>query len=84
MVNIEILTTELGCSKCELAMEIINRVVKKYKGQIKVIKTDITKHPDKLMKYNVMTTPSIIINGKLAFEGTPKENELDKKIKEAL
>ena len=84
MIEIEILTSNLGCSKCDLAMEIIKKVTSKYEGKIKVIKTDIIKHPEKLTKYSVLTTPSVVINGKLAFEGTPNEKELDEKIKRAL
>ena len=80
MIKMEVLTTSLGCAKCHRAMGIINSVVKKYRGKIKVVETDIMKHPDKLLKFNVMTTPAIIINGKLAFEGTPNEKTLSKKI----
>jgi len=32
MIELEILTTTLGCSKCERAMEIIENVTEKYKG----------------------------------------------------
>jgi len=84
MIKIEILTTKFGCAKCERAMSMINDVVKKYKGKVKVIETDIAKHPDKLMQFNVMTTPAIIFNGKLVFEGAPSKEAFEKKIKELL
>ena len=77
MIELEILTTTLGCSKCERAMQIINTVVGKYKGKIKVVETDVMKEPDKLIKFGLMSTPAILINGKLAFEGAPKEQELN-------
>ena len=83
MITIEILTTSLGCSKCERAMKIIKEVVGEYKGKIKVIETDIIKNPEKLIKFGIMTTPAVIINGKLAFEGAPSKEELKKRIKEA-
>ena len=83
-VKLEAITTKFGCAKCERAMQIINKVVKNYKGKVKVIETDITKNPDKLITFGIMMTPAIILNGKLVFEGTPSEKELDKKIKEAL
>ncbi len=84
MITIEILTTSLGCSKCERAMQTINDVVNKYKGKIKVVKTDVMKNPEKLIKFGVMTTPVIIINGKLAFEGAPGKEELKQKIEALL
>ena len=84
MIKLEILTTSLGCSKCERAMQIIKEVVKNYKGKIKVIETDIVKNPNKLIKFGVMSTPAIIINGKLVFEGAPNKEALKKKIEEAL
>jgi len=84
MLTIEILTTSLGCAKCERAMDIIHDITKKYKGKIKVVETDIVKNPEKLTKFGVMSTPAIIINGKLAFEGAPSKDKLEKKIKEAL
>ena len=83
MIKIEVLTASLGCSKCERAMKIIKEVMDEYKGKIKVIKTDIIKNPEKLIKFGIMTTPAIIINGKLAFEGAPNKEELKKRIEEA-
>lgn len=84
MIKLEILTTSLGCAKCERAMQIIKDIVNEYKGKIKVVETDIVKNPDKLIKFGIMTTPAIIINGKLAFEGVPNKDKLKKKIREAL
>jgi len=84
MIKIEVLTTSLGCAKCERAMGIIKEVVKEFKGKVKVTETDIVKHPEKLIKFGIMTTPAVIINGKLAFEGALSKEALKKKIKEKL
>lgn len=84
MIKLEVLTTSLGCAKCERAMQIINDVVKKYKGKIRVVKTDVVKNPEKLLKFGVMTMPVIIINGKVAFEGAPSKEKLAKKIEEVI
>ena len=84
MITLEILTTSLGCAKCDRAMDIIHSITKKYKGKVKVIETDIIKNPEKLTQFGIMSTPAIIIDGKLAFEGTPNKDKLDKKIKEVL
>ncbi len=37
---------------------------------------DITAHPEIAVKYRVMATPAIAINGKLEFVGVPKEETL--------
>jgi len=37
---------------------------------------DITEHPEVAVKYGVMATPALIINGRLEFTGVPKENKL--------
>ena len=41
---------------------------------------DITEHPEVAVKYRVMSTPAIAINGKLEFMGVPKEEELRRRL----
>ena len=79
--KVELLTAP-GCSKCERAKESIKSVLKRFKDKISYTEIDVSKNPKKLLEYGVMTTPVVIINGKLAFEGTPSEKELGKKLKE--
>ena len=40
----------------------------------------ITEHPEVAIKYRVMFTPAIAINGGLAFTGVPREAELRRAI----
>lgn len=75
MVKIEILTTP-GCGSCVKVEEMLDEMKVKYKI------VDITKNQDILTKYQVMTAPGIIINGKLEFQGVPSKEKLKKKIKE--
>lgn len=37
---------------------------------------DITEHPDVAVKYRIMSTPAIAINGKLEFVGIPSARAL--------
>jgi hypothetical protein len=37
---------------------------------------DITEHPEVAVKYRVMSTPALAINGKLEFLGVPREEAL--------
>jgi len=46
--------------------------------QLEVI--DITERPEVAVRYRVMMTPAIAINGELAFAGTPNERELRARI----
>lgn len=43
---------------------------------------DITDHPDVAVKYRVMATPAIAINGRLAFTGVPREADLRRALRE--
>ncbi len=43
---------------------------------IHFVEVDITQRPDIAVKYRIMTTPAIAINGKLEFTGIPKEEIL--------
>lgn len=73
MVKVQILTTP-GCSSCKRVEIMLDKMGVKYK----II--DITKNPKILQKYQVMSAPGIVINGKLEFTGVPGEKELKNKL----
>ncbi len=73
MVKIKILTTP-GCSSCKKVEQMLDELGVKYEI------VDITKNPKILEKYQVMSAPGIVINGKLEFQGVPSKEELKKKI----
>ena len=72
-MKVQILTTP-GCSSCVRVEKMLDEIKVKYE----II--DITKNPDILQKYQVMSAPGIVINGKLEFTGVPSKNELERKI----
>ena len=43
---------------------------------LRLEEVDITEHPELALKYRLMATPAIVINGKLEFVGVPKEATL--------
>ena len=55
-----------GCSKCKILEEVTRKVVKD-----NGIDADITKVEDivEIMKFNIMTTPALVINGKVVAKG---------------
>lgn len=74
MVKVQILTSP-GCTTCSKVERMLDEMGVKYK----VI--DITKNPKILEKYPIMTAPGVVINGKLEFQGVPREEELKRKLK---
>jgi small redox-active disulfide protein 2 len=71
-MEIKILGT--GCSKCKTLEEITRKVVK-YNG----IDATITKIEDivEIMKFNIMTTPALVVDGRVVVKGrVPSTEEL--------
>ena len=48
--------------------------------EVRLDEVDITQHPETAVKYRIMATPAIAINGKLEFTGIPKEEALRQRI----
>ena len=71
-----------GCASCKFAEQLIKQIRKEEKLKFKVEVKDITKHPELLEKYQVLSAPGIVIDGKLAFSGKPNVKELREKLKE--
>jgi len=69
-----------GCAKCAGAKEVIRNHIENIKG-IDLKEINIAENPDIAVKHRIMSTPTLIINGKLAFTGAPSEDELKKYIK---
>jgi small redox-active disulfide protein 2 len=63
-MEIKILGT--GCPKCKKLEELTRKVVKENE-----IDADITKVEDivEIMKFNIMTTPALVVNGKVVAKG---------------
>jgi hypothetical protein len=51
--------------------------------EIRVEEIDVTANPDVAVKYRVMATPAIAIDGQLAFTGVPREEALRARLKAA-
>lgn len=71
MLTIKVLGS--GCANCKRVEQIVHKVVDEMTLQAEVIK--VTEYPE-IMKYNVMSTPGLVINEKLVSTGripTPAE-----------
>ena len=49
--------------------------------EIHWVEVDVTQHPEVAVKYRIMATPAIAINGKLEFTGVPKEDKFVNRLK---
>ena len=64
MLNIKVLGS--GCANCKRVEQIAQRVVQEMGVEAEIIK--VTEYPE-IMKYNIMSTPGLVINEKLRSAG---------------
>ncbi|PKL92958.1 MAG: thioredoxin family protein [Candidatus Goldiibacteriota bacterium HGW-Goldbacteria-1] len=65
-----------GCPKCIKTEEVVRKVVADNKVDAEVIKV---KEISEIMKYNVMMTPAVAVDGKVVVSGKiPSEAEIKK------
>lgn len=57
-----------NCVQCAKAKKVIEKVQPDF-PDMKVEYIDVTEHPEILQKYRVMSSPGIVINGKLEYTG---------------
>ena len=76
-MKIEILGS--GCPKCRLVEDVVKQVIKKLKIKVNL------KHVydiNEIIERGVMTTPAIVIDGKVKISGRiPSEEEIEKLLK---
>jgi small redox-active disulfide protein 2 len=71
MLTIKVLGS--GCANCKRVEQIVHKLVEELALQAEVIK--VTEYPE-IMKYNIMSTPGLVINEKIVSTGripTPAE-----------
>jgi thioredoxin-like negative regulator of GroEL len=52
-------------------------------GSVQLDEVDISEHPDVAVKYGVMATPAIAVNGRLESTGMPSEDALRARLRAA-
>ncbi len=86
MLEIEVLTSP-DCRPCEHLKKLLNEVLQQLSGeigQVELQEIDVIENPDVVVKYGVLATPAMAVNGRLWFTGVPKRGELiDRIVKEA-
>jgi small redox-active disulfide protein 2 len=73
-MKIEILGT--GCSKCNKTKEVIEKVLRSTAVEAEVVKVEDI---ETILKYGVMITPAVVIDGDVKIAGkVPDEKEIKK------
>jgi len=80
MKKIQVISSS-NCKNCELLYEVVNTIVKKKGVDAQVEKVLDVKE---VVKYGVMTTPLLVVDGELKHAGTPipAPQEIEKLITE--
>jgi small redox-active disulfide protein 2 len=72
----EVLVLGPGCKKCVLTYDAIKKVVEQTGAQVSLRKVEDIME---IMKYNVMTTPAVVVDGEVKVKGhVPSEAEIKK------
>ena len=63
-----------GCAKCKSTYAVVEKVVKESGIDVQLTKVDDI---EEIMHYNIMTTPAVVIDGKVVLKGkVPSESEV--------
>lgn len=79
MIKVEVLEVP-GCVCCAAVKDILRKLKDEFDLGIKV--WDLSKHPELAQKYQLLTSPGIVINGKLELTGEVDEMEMRAKLEE--
>ncbi len=72
----EVLVLGPGCKKCVLTYDAIRKVVEQSGAEVTLRKVEDIME---IMKYNVMTTPAVVVDGEVKLKGhVPSEAEIKK------
>jgi glutaredoxin len=86
MVKVEILVSP-SCVYCDSVKRRVYKVVEEFKTRkidVNVKEIDVLKHPEIMLKYEISSTPALAVNGELTFIGVPKEDEIRRKLQDAV
>ncbi|MGN1228769.1 MAG: thioredoxin family protein [Prevotella sp.] len=63
-----------GCAKCKSTYAVVENVVKELGMDVQLTKVEDI---EEIMRYNIMSTPAIVIDGKVVMKGkVPSESEV--------
>lgn len=78
MARVQVLSTP-GCAGCTQAKRLIAEVLSEFPG-LDWEEIDLTERPEVAAEHGLMSVPAVVIDGRLAFAGVPKEAALREKL----
>ena len=78
-----IILTAPGCTTCDQAKALVQKVVEQGGREFPGLSyrtVDVAESPEIGVRYRLLSTPAIIINDIVAFRGVPKEKALRRKL----
>lgn len=82
-VKLEVFTSH-SCPYCPMAIAVAEEVVPKYEDKVEYEQLFVEENMDKVQEYQIMSVPTLVINGKTAFIGAPTAEELSRKLDKAV
>ncbi len=81
MTKVEVLTAP-GCAHCMKAKKYLEELQENYDFELEI--KDLTENPQLAQEYDIMTSPGIVIDGEVAFQGGVKKESLKRKLEKVL
>lgn len=82
-IKLEVFTS-LSCPYCPMAVAAAEEAVKELGDVVYYEHLDVNENMDKVQEYTIMSVPTVVIDGEVAFIGAPSTEELVEKLKEKL
>ena len=83
MIKVKVFGATPPCAKCKEVQKRATKVAEKYAGQVEVAKFDAISEEGQ--KYNVMFTPTVVINDKVVSSGEViSESDLEKAVQKEM
>jgi len=79
-IKLEVFTSKT-CPHCPSAVTVAQKVKEQLGDELDFQHLDVDENIDKVRQYQLMSIPTIVIDGKIAFIGAPSEEELLQSIK---
>lgn len=80
MINVQLVKTQ-DCSHCGQVKDLLKKLAPEFpEMKVKEILMTTDKGMELVQKHGIMSSPGVIINGKLAFTGGASEEQLRKKL----
>ncbi len=81
-ILVEVLESNF-CPKCAVVKERVLKVAEELNAEVKLL--DPIKDTDRIVELGLLTSPAVVINGKIKFAGVvPSEEEIKRAIREEL